>query len=355
MRKARIGIIGVGWWGTAGHLEPLADDPTTEVVAVWSRTESKARRRAEAYGVPRYYTDCHAMIDECDIDGVIVASTPNVHYEQARLALEHGLHVLVEKPFVLKAAHANTLQRLAKEKGLLLSVCHPMLFHAPLQEARRAIQEGALGHIMCVTAHFAQRVYELYRGQVPAYIHVARRGGDPLRPNQSSYSDPAVAGGGEGHTQASHILGALLWLTGLQPESVFAYMHNAGAAVDVVDALTIRFAGGTVGTVAANGLLPAGIWEAQIHMQGDGGIMHCSTGRSPGTTRAPAGADMHEYSLPTANDYADACPEVPRNFVRAILGQEPLHVETEVAVNEARILAAAYASASSGRPVAIER
>ena len=43
MRQARIGIIGVGWWGTVGHLEPLADDPKTELVAVWSRTEVKAK------------------------------------------------------------------------------------------------------------------------------------------------------------------------------------------------------------------------------------------------------------------------------------------------------------------------
>ena len=63
MNKAKIGIIGVGWWGTVGHLEPLADDPKTELVAVWSRTEAKAKERAERYGVPHYYTDYRAMID----------------------------------------------------------------------------------------------------------------------------------------------------------------------------------------------------------------------------------------------------------------------------------------------------
>ena len=54
--KARIGIIGVGWWGTVGHLEPLSKDPNAEIVAVWSRTEEKARARAQAYGVPRCLT-----------------------------------------------------------------------------------------------------------------------------------------------------------------------------------------------------------------------------------------------------------------------------------------------------------
>ncbi len=56
MKKARIGIIGVGWWGTVGHLEPLSKDEKTELVSVWSRTEDKARERAARFNVPRYDT-----------------------------------------------------------------------------------------------------------------------------------------------------------------------------------------------------------------------------------------------------------------------------------------------------------
>jgi len=142
MKKAQIGIIGVGWWGTVGHLEPLAEDSKTDLVAVWSRTEDKAKQRAQRYGVTYYYTDYQKMIDECDLDGVIIASTPNVHYEQAHYALEHGLHVLMEKPFVLQAEHANALQHLAQERGLLLTVCHPILYQSMMAEARQEIQDG---------------------------------------------------------------------------------------------------------------------------------------------------------------------------------------------------------------------
>ena len=146
MKKARIGIIGVGWWGTIGHLEPLANDTKTDLVAVWSRTEHKAKMRAKRYGVGDYYTDYKKMIDECDLDGVIIASTPNMHYEQARYALEHGLHVLMEKPFVLQAEHANALQHLAQERGLLLTVCHPILYQSMMAKARQEIQDGNLYH-----------------------------------------------------------------------------------------------------------------------------------------------------------------------------------------------------------------
>jgi predicted dehydrogenase len=345
MSKARIGIIGVGWWGTVGHLEPLAGDPKTELVAVWSRTEEKARERAERYGVPRWYTDYRALIDRCNLDGVIVASTPNMHYEQARYALERGLHVLMEKPFVLKAEHANELQRLAQQKGLLLSVCHPLLFYPSVVQARDQIRKGVVGDILLITALFSQRVYDLYKGNVPEQD-------DRPRPNATSYSDPAVVGGGEGHTQASHILGALLWLTGLQPASVFALMNHLDAAVDVVNAMTIRFTSGALATVAANGMLPPRVGSTQLQIQGEQGIL--------GFDRMGGGVYVQTADHPRPNtlemptsEPVDGRMAVPRNFVRAILGDEELHVGTEVAINEARILDAAYRSAASGYEVCI--
>ena len=346
MRKARIGIIGVGWWGTVGHLEPLAEDPKTELVAVWSRTESKARERAERYGVPRWYTDYRALIDQCKLDGVIVASTPNMHFEQARYALEHGLHVLMEKPFVLRAEHANELQRLAQEQGRLLSVCHPLLFNPSVIQARNQIREGVVGDILLITALFSQRVYDLYKGHVPER-------GDRPRPNSTSYSDPAVVGGGEGHTQASHILGALLWLTGLQPVSVFAQMNNLDTKVDVVNAMTIRFASGALATVAANGMLPPRVGSTQLQIQGDKGILGFD--RRNGGVYVQTGEHPKPITLEMpAEEQVNGVAAVPKNYVRAILGEEQLHVGVDVAINEARILDAAYRSAATGREVYIE-
>jgi predicted dehydrogenase len=353
-RKAKIGIIGVGWWGTVGHLEPLSDDPKTDLVAVWSRTECKAQERAERYGVPHYYTDYRALIDGCELDGVIVASTPNMHYEQARYALQHGLHVLMEKPFVLQAAHANELQRLAREQGLLLSVCHPLLFYPTVVQARNQIREGVVGDILLITALFSQRVYDLYKGHVPDRFHAPSERSDIPRPNATSYSDPAVVGGGEGHTQASHILGALLWLTGLQPASVFARMNSLDTRVDVVNAMTIRFTSGALATVAANGLLPPRVGSTQLQIQGDQGILgfdrmsggvYVQTGKNPKPTT---------LNMP-ALGRVDGRMAVPKNYVRAILGEQELHVGTDVAINEARILDAAYRSATTGCEVDIER
>jgi len=350
MKQARIGIIGVGWWGTVGHLEPLADDPKTELVAVWSRTESKAQERAARYGVPRYYADYRRLIDECELDGVIVASTPNMHYGQARYALEHDLHVLMEKPFVLAAEHADALQHIAQERGKLLSVCHPLLYYPPVAKARDEIRGGTVGKVLLITALFSQRVYDLYSGNVPERFYGPWRRGDVPRPNPSSYSDPAVVGGGEGHTQASHIVGAVLWLTGLQPASVFARMNNLDLEVDVVDVMTIHFADGVLATVAANGLLPPRVSSTLLQIQGDKGILGFDAVSRSLYVQMGKEGEPRKLETPMAEGF-DPRAAVPVNYVRAILGEEELYVETEVAINEAKVLAAAYRSAATGQEI----
>ncbi len=349
MNKVRMGVIGVGWWGTVGHLEPLCADDRVEVVAVYSRTEAKARQRAEKYSVGKYYTDYRQMIAECALDGVSIATTPNMHYEQARYALEHGVNVLMEKPFVLHAEEAEDLARIAREKGLLLSVCYPWCYHPFAIEARQAIREGKLGRIVLVNRIFAQRVYDLYKGDVPGMFG-PERGEDYPVPNAASYSVPEIAGGGEGHTQATHAIGELLYLTGLVPASVFAYMNPLDTAVDVVDAITVRFEGGALGTIGANGLVPPRMGAYSALIMGDKGVLNIDASRR-GAQLWLEGEKPRELVPPEQR--VNTVAAVPHNFVRAILGEEPLHVETAVAVNTVKILDAAYRSAAEGQAIEV--
>lgn len=351
MTQVRIGVIGVGWWGTVGHLEPLSANPQVEIAAIWSRTEGKAQARAEQYGVPRHYTDYRKMIDEAELDGVVIASTPNMHFEQARYALERGLHVLMEKPFVLCAEHAMELRRLATQGNRLLSVCHPVLFMPAMIRARELVRSGALGQLVMVSAVHAQRVYDLYKGDVETVFD--QRPGMP-RPNDLSYADPSIVGGGEGHTQASHILGTILWLTGLEPTYVYCAMNPLDTQVDVIDAMVIRFSNGCLAAVGANGLLPAGVAARGVQLHGAHGILEVGGLTGDLTLFSDGQTGPQALAVPTVEGL-DTRAAVGANFVRAMLGEEPLHVETGVALDEACILDAAYRSAASGREEAIDR
>ena len=349
MRKARIGIIGVGWWGTVGHLEPLVKDEKAEVVAVYSRTEAKAKQRAERYGVGRYYSDYRRMIAECKLDGVVIATTPNMHYEQARYALEHGLHVLMEKPFVFQAEQAVDLARIAKEKGLLLSVCYPTCFFPWVIEGRRQVRAGALGNLLLISHMYTQRTYDLLRGDVSGMFGEPK-GDDTPRPNDASYSDPAIAGGGVGHAQLTHGIGETLFMCELRPVSVFAHMNKLDVAVDVVDVIGVRFENGTLANFSATGKIPPAMSSYPTQLIGDKGLLNIDTFRRSAQVWVEGKPKPRELA---PEGQVDIFAPVPGNFCRAILGEEELHVGTDIAVNAVEILDAAYRSAACGKVIDI--
>lgn len=87
---------------------------------VASRDKAKAEAFAKEHGVQRVYESYSEMFADKDIDAVYIASINTQHYPLAKLALEAGKHVLVEKPFTLNAAQARDLYELANSKGLLV-------------------------------------------------------------------------------------------------------------------------------------------------------------------------------------------------------------------------------------------
>src|SRR6185369_10573791 len=125
MKKARIAIIGAGWWATTAHIPAVKSHPDAELVAVQSRERTKAERVARDFGVKHACTCVEDLLALPGLDGVIVSTTPNVHHPQAKAALERGLHVLVEKPMTFTVAEAQELVELAAQKKRQLIISCP--------------------------------------------------------------------------------------------------------------------------------------------------------------------------------------------------------------------------------------
>jgi predicted dehydrogenase len=104
--------------------------------------------------------DYHDLF-EMKLDAVVVATPPTTHYKIARDALEHGLHVLVEKPLTLNCQQAEELIELAERKNLILMVGHTFIFNAAVQNLKRLIQSGDLGQIYYIdTARLNLGLYQ---------------------------------------------------------------------------------------------------------------------------------------------------------------------------------------------------
>ncbi len=98
MSKIRVGVIGVGGVAWIGHLPWYKENPDVELVAVADIDEHKARKAAEYFHIPYFYTDYEKLISRKDIDAVSICILVHLHAEQTVRAAEEGKHVLVEKP-----------------------------------------------------------------------------------------------------------------------------------------------------------------------------------------------------------------------------------------------------------------
>ena len=127
--RARIAVIGAGWWSTTAHIPGLLANPDVELVAVCDTSEEALDRVRAAYGEIKTYRDCREMLGREELDGAIVAVNHHAHYDVAKNCLERGLHVLLEKPMVLEAKHADALVELAASKKVELDCRISVQFH----------------------------------------------------------------------------------------------------------------------------------------------------------------------------------------------------------------------------------
>ncbi|RSD19739.1 Gfo/Idh/MocA family protein [Amycolatopsis eburnea] len=147
-----------GIMGTGGIAKAFADDlaltSSGVVAAVGSRTAEAAGRFADARGVPARHGSYEALANDPDIDVVYVATPHPLHHANARLALEAGKPVLVEKPFTMNAAEARDLVELAREKDLFLMEAMWTRFLPHIRHVRELLPR--LGRVVTVSADHGQ-------------------------------------------------------------------------------------------------------------------------------------------------------------------------------------------------------
>jgi predicted dehydrogenase len=145
----RWGIIGTG--GIAhSFARDLEHTDSGTVVAVGSRR----LETAEAFGIGRSHGSYEALVSDPEVDVVYVATPHPFHHANARLALEAGKPVLVEKAFTMNAAEARDLVQLARSKGLFLMEAMWTRFLPHMAEVRRILPE--LGDVVTVLADHGQ-------------------------------------------------------------------------------------------------------------------------------------------------------------------------------------------------------
>jgi len=142
----RIGVIGYGYWGP-NIVRNLHGQKHCQAVMVCDQNPTALGRVRKAYPGIETVSDPMDVLRSPDIDAVAVITPVWTHYELAKMALEHGKHVFIEKPFTSNSAQAEELVELAARKNLTIMVDHTFLFTGAVRKIRELTESGALGDL----------------------------------------------------------------------------------------------------------------------------------------------------------------------------------------------------------------
>jgi predicted dehydrogenase len=142
----RVGVIGYGYWGPniARNFQGVDD---CEVTVICDKSSQALQRAQRAHPKVQVTTDAAAVTASPEVDAVAVITPVWTHFELAKMALENGKHVFVEKPFTSTATQAEQLIELAASKNLQIMVDHTFLFTGAVRKIRQLVDEGALGKL----------------------------------------------------------------------------------------------------------------------------------------------------------------------------------------------------------------
>lgn len=201
-----VGIIGTGF-ARKVQIPAFAACEGVDLVSVASGNAENARAVADEFGFRHSTGDWRETVTRDDVDLVCVTTPPNLHKEMTLLALEHGKHVLCEKPMAMNAAEAEEMIAAAEGKGVLTLIDFELRFQPGRQAARQMIREGAIGRVRHAKWNFR-----------------APHRGNPEIP-WNWWSDVGQGGGALGAIN-SHVIDSFHWFLDADVSSVFCQLQS---------------------------------------------------------------------------------------------------------------------------------
>lgn len=146
LKKLGVGFIGAGEISNL-HGLALRDIPNAELIGLWNRTPERAIQRAAEESC-RCYKTAEELVNDPKIDAVIVTTNQETHLKYAKLVMEAGKHVLVEKPLAMTVAEVEEMKAISEKSGVLCVPGHNMIHEESLKRAHHLIKNGDLGKVI---------------------------------------------------------------------------------------------------------------------------------------------------------------------------------------------------------------
>jgi len=350
-RQLRLGVIGAGAWAAFAHIPGFLRRPEVVPWIVNRRDPGQLADIKARFGFPHATTRWREVVDARP-DILALTGPAALRAEQARAALEAGIHVLAEKPFTVDPADAWAIDRLARERGLYVVLCYAWNEMGIVEHARRLLDgPDGIGDVEHVSVEMSTIVRDLLTVGT-TYLGDA----DVPLPRPETWSDPATSGGGYGQGQLTHALGLVMRLLPVRATEVAAFTHGPGAPVELHDALVVRFDGGGIASIGGASL-PSNTFgnrhQLTIRVTGSRGQVVLDMD-PPRVARSTGSTDV--VAPLTDEDVRWSFDRVTDRMVDLVLGRTTENPSpAELGARVVEILDAMYRSAQAGTVARISR
>jgi predicted dehydrogenase len=224
----RVALAGFGYWGP-NLARNLHDTDGASLMAIADARAERLVRASKHYPAAELVTDAASLAERDDVDAIVIATPLSTHYPLANAALEHGKHVLIEKPMAATVREAEALVEIADRCGVTLMVDHTFVYTGAVRKLKELVDAGELGDLL--------------------YL-------DSVRVNLGLFQhDTNVI-----WDLAPHDLSIMDYLIGDRPVAVSAHgAAVAGFEHESIAYITVHFAGGFLGHFHVNWMAPVKI------------------------------------------------------------------------------------------------
>ena len=243
--KLRAGVIGAGSWAIAAHIPVLAERDEVELVSVCRPGTEILGRLQRDFGFAVATEDYREALAQ-DLDIVVVSSPTAFHFDHVTAALEAGAYVLCEKPMTIDPVQAWALVGTAARVDRQLLLSFGWNYSPMIRRAKQLLDEHGIGQLEHVTLHMSSATRELL-SNTGAYPDA-----DPATlPEQATWTDPAISGGGYAQAQLTHALGLLFGLFPVRAVSAASMLSAVlNAPVETHAAIILEFDNGAIASVS---------------------------------------------------------------------------------------------------------
>lgn len=337
-------LIGCGRIAT-NHIKAVKNN-NLNLIAVCDTIPEQMQRLLEIHDLQndssvKRYTDYKQMIEENQIELIGIATESGIHAEIALYCIDHGIHVIIEKPMAMSMSDADEIIRRSREKNVKVSACHQNRFNIAVQEMRNALEAGRFG--------------KLSHGS----IHV-RWNRDKIYYKQATWRGTWEQDGGALMNQCIHGIDLLRWMMGDEIEEVYGatrqQFHHYLEAEDLGMAV-VKFKNGAVATIeGTTNVYPQNL-EETLYLFGENGTVKLG-GKSTNNIDVWDFADETDADLKnkgleeaTSNVYGNGHTSLYADVMEAIRTDRVPYVDAVAGRNALELVLAIYKSQKTGIPV----